>query len=120
MWELSKKDTTVQKAIFLNLISTEAEELINSLDLADDEADTVAKLTSALNDYVKPKSNEVFSRYQFLTGVQKEGEDFETFLLTLKKLSEHCNFKDLKMSLIQDRIIIGICCTSVVSVNCFN
>ncbi|XP_072153393.1 uncharacterized protein [Bemisia tabaci] len=106
--EISKKEEAVQKAIFLNLIGTEAEELINSLDLADDKADTVAKLTSALDDYVKPKTNEVLSRYQFFTRVQKEGEDFETFLLALKKLSEHCNFKDLKMSLIRDRIIIGI------------
>ncbi|XP_072161941.1 uncharacterized protein [Bemisia tabaci] len=106
--EISKKDAIVQKAIFLNVIGTEAEELINSLDLADDKADTVAKLTSALDDYVKLKSNEVFSRYQFFTRVQKEGEGFETFLLALNKLSEHCNFKDLEMSLIRDRIIIGI------------
>ena len=106
--EITEKSATIQKAIFLNLIGSEAEELINSLALSDAQSKTVELLIKAIDDYVKPRTNVVFSRYQFFTRSQKEGEDFETFLLALKKLAENCGFGDLKTSLIRDRIIIGV------------
>lgn len=106
--ELKAKPKDVQKAIFLNIIGPDAEDVINSLDLSDEDSETVAKLIEALDGYVKPKTNIVFSRYLFLTRSQEDGEDFETFLLALKKLAENCEFGQLKTSLIRDRIIIGI------------
>lgn len=106
--EIDKKSAAIQKAVCLNLIGPEAEDLIASLSLAEDDSKTVDQLSKSLDDYVVPKTNTVFSRYQFFTRIQKEGEDFESFLLALKKLAENCQFEGLKMSLIRDRIIVGI------------
>ncbi|XP_072156738.1 uncharacterized protein [Bemisia tabaci] len=105
---ITEKSEEVQKAIFLNLIGSEAEELINSLALTSNQSKTVDLLVKAIDEYVKPRTKVVFSRYQFFTRSQKDGEDFETFLLSLKKLADNCGFGELKTSLIRDRIIIGI------------
>ena len=86
--EINKKSDAVQVAVFLNLIGSEAEELINSLDLSAEKQSSVAALILSIDEYVKPKTNTVFCRYQFFTRDQKEGEYFETFLLALKKLAE--------------------------------
>lgn len=87
--ELDKKDNKVQKAIFLNIIGPDAEELVSSLDLPTEDLETVEHLITALDAYIKPKSNIVFSRYLFFTRSQEEGEDFESFLVERRVTSEH-------------------------------
>ena len=58
--------------------------------------------------YCEPRKNTTMMRYKFLTHKQSMGQSFGDFVIELKKLSEDCEFGDLKNSLVKDVIICGI------------
>ena len=49
-----------------------------------------------------------YERYVFFKRYQFESENIECYYAELRKLARTCEFKDLKDSLITDRIIIGM------------
>ena len=57
--------------------------------------------------YCTPVKNLSLHRFIFLSYRQVEGESFDQFVTTLRKLSSSCDFETLKDSLIKDMIIIG-------------
>lgn len=107
-YELDKKDEKVQVAIFLNILGTDAEEILNTLIITDAQKKTVDGLLKVLTEFAKPKLNIAYCRYLFNTRDQQEGESFDQFYMAIRKLAEDCGFEKLRDSLIRDRIIIGI------------
>ncbi|XP_063962569.1 uncharacterized protein K02A2.6-like [Lytechinus pictus] len=69
---------------------------------------TMAQALDAFEKHCQPVRNETVDRYRFFTRSQGSGESFDSFLTELKLLAAHCNFGDLKESLIRDRIVCGI------------
>ena len=65
-------------------------------------------LIQKLQDYCSPKKNVTVSRYYFNTRNEKSGEKFDTFLTSLKTLAKDCEYRELKDSLIKDRIVCGV------------
>ena len=60
------------------------------------------------DEYSSPQKNITFQRYKFFTCGQKEGQSFDQFVTELKKLSQECEFGELRNSFIRDVIIMGL------------
>lgn len=70
--------------------------------------ETIENLLEIYNDFFKLKTNVTYERYKFNMRKQNIDEKLEDYITELQKLAGNCKFKDLKESLIVDRIIIGI------------
>ncbi|GFN74230.1 Pol polyprotein [Plakobranchus ocellatus] len=107
--ELDKKPKKQQKAILLHTIGPDALELFNTFTFSEEEdIDDIRVKMQKFEEHCKPKRNLIYDRHQFLTKQQQEGESFDQFVTELKRLSADCEFRELKDSLIRDRIICGI------------
>ena len=58
--------------------------------------------------FLRHKKNMTFLRHNFFTHRQVEGQSFDEFVTSLRKLSADCEFSDLNSSLIRDIIIVGV------------
>ena len=56
------------------------------------------------DEYMSPKKNLTYMNYRFFAYNQDEGQSIDESITELKSRSEHCEFGDLKNSLIRDKI----------------
>ena len=75
---------------------------------SNDDKMKFSKILEKFDEYCNPRKNLTFLCYKLFTYRQKEGESFDDSLSQLKKLSADCKFGELKDSLIQDVIMIGV------------
>ena len=68
----------------------------------------VEDLLVEFTKYFTPKTNTTYERYKFNSRNKKDTENLENYITELLKLASSCNFKDLKKSLIVDRVIMGV------------
>ena len=108
---LSTKDAGIQAATLLHVIGPDALEVYNtfSWEEADDKS-KVAKILEKFEDYYIPRRNITWERHVFNTRNQHDGETIDQYVTDLKTKAQTCEFKDLKDSLIRDRIVCGINC----------
>lgn len=104
--EIEKKAEKVKCAILLHYIGEECIDIYNTFGLSPDEQ-KVDIILQKFENYFVPKSSETYERYKFFTRSQ-HSETIDQYVTQLKKLSENCEFGDLKNSLIRDRLICGI------------
>eukprot|EP00112_Aurelia_sp_Birch-Aquarium-sp1_P025750 Seg874.6 transcript_id=Seg874.6/GoldUCD/mRNA.D3Y31 product="putative protein K02A2.6" protein_id=Seg874.6/GoldUCD/D3Y31 len=106
--ESSDKSDKVKASIFLTCIGKKGREIYNTFTF-DSDGDNMKldKIIQKFDSYCAPRKNLTFLRYTFLTYRQHDGESFDEFTTTLRKLSQDCEFGDLKDSLIKDMITIG-------------
>ncbi|XP_072157649.1 uncharacterized protein [Bemisia tabaci] len=107
-YELDAKSDAVQVAIFKNIVGEEACELLNTLNLSEAQSSKVSNIIQAIDSYIKPKKNLVYSRFLFNSRCQQESEEFEASFLSVKKLADNCDFGTLKAELSRDRLVVGI------------
>ena len=60
------------------------------------------------DDYFTPKKSITYQRYRFFSYNQNDGQSIDSYATELRTRSDHCDFGDLKDSLIKDKIVIGI------------
>lgn len=99
-----------RKAIFLSSCGTDTYTLLKSIATPDDisaESFTFKKAVDLLSKHFCPPPNQIIQRFQFYRRDQKEGESVPEFLAALRKLSQHCEFKDLD-AMIRDRLVCGL------------
>ena len=65
-------------------------------------------VTERFDHYFTPKKNVTCMRYKFFFCDQSEGQNIDAYVTELRKRAEHCEFAELKNSLIRDKIVIGI------------
>lgn len=64
--------------------------------------------------YCKPKSNNIYSRYQFKSRIQESEELFEHFVTDLKVLFKECGYQaGVEDEMIRDHIVFGVKSTKV-------
>ncbi|KAK9680479.1 hypothetical protein QE152_g39063 [Popillia japonica] len=95
-------------AILLHTIGSEVQDIYNTLEVPETTKKDWKNLFDYLEHHFKPKENETINRHQFHTRKQKESESVDMFITDLKKLSQNCNFGELRDSLLRDRIVCGI------------
>ena len=61
------------------------------------------------DQYFTPKKNVTYMSYKFFSCNQSEGQNIDAYVTELRKRAEHCEYAELKNSLIRDKIIIGVC-----------
>ena len=117
---MENKSEKSQVGIFLNTIGSDGVDIYNSFeDETIEETIEEKKIKSSgkknlewvkekFKVYFIPKRNLTYERYVFFKRDQFESENIECYYAELRKLARTCEFKDLKDSLIKDRIIIGM------------
>jgi len=67
-----------------------------------------AKVTEEFDNYFKVRKNIIFERGRFNWRNQLPNESVEQFITEIHKLSDCCEFKEMKDELIRDRLVVGI------------
>ncbi|XP_062542356.1 uncharacterized protein K02A2.6-like [Armigeres subalbatus] len=112
--QLSEKSDEVQAATFMSAIGEDCVRIYDTFGLRPDEEKDVDVIKSKFEEYFTPKSCVTFERYNFNQIVQREDEQFDSFVTRVKEQAKKCSFSVLHDSLIKDRIIIGVRYTSLV------
>ncbi|XP_037872900.1 uncharacterized protein K02A2.6 [Bombyx mori] len=95
-----------KKAIYLHCLGAEALTIYNGF--KNKEKLSYVEVKQKFNEYCSPPGNETFSRHVFFSRKKRDGESFDEFFCTLRKLAGDCGFADLEESLIRDQIILGL------------
>jgi len=70
---------------------------------------TVAQILKRMEHICIGEINETFERFRFNSRMQRDGEDFDSFLSDLLAMIKTCNYCDTcQNSIVRDRIVLGI------------
>ena len=105
---LKNKPDADQVSILLYSMGDCADDILSTLTEVSEESDTYDDIKSALNDYFKVRRNVICERARFNKRTQSAGEPIDTFIQDLYKLSESCDYGNLREDLIRDRIVVGV------------
>ena len=108
---LISKGEGIQAATLLHVVGPDTLEVYNTFSWEDaDDKSKVAKILEKFEAYCVPRKNITWERHVFNTRNQRDGETIDQYVTDLKTKAQTCEFKDLKDSLIRDRIVCGIHC----------
>lgn len=105
---LAEKSPEVQVNTLLCCMGHEAEEIVASFGLSEENANNYDTVVDRLNRYFVPKNIVIFECAKFNQWVQNDRENVDAFITDLHHLAENCKFGDLHNELIRDRIVVGI------------
>ncbi|XP_059046445.1 uncharacterized protein LOC131842029 [Achroia grisella] len=104
-----KATDQIKLSLLRNMMGPESTKIILSFKLSKEDSENYNKVLQEIENYVKPKSNDVFERYKFNERKQLEGENFESFYTNLRLLIVNCNYiESIEDDLLRDRIVQGI------------
>ena len=106
--DLVSKSEERQLNMLIYCMGDKSEDIFQSFNLADDDAKKFDIVLQKFDDHFVIEKNIIFERAKFNMRCQEPGEPAESFITTLHKLSEHCNYGPLRDELIRDRIVAGI------------
>ena len=105
----TEKDSKVKSSIFLPCIGHKGREIYNAFIFEPKEHSmNFTKIIEKFDEYCLPRKNITFLRHRFFTHRQVEGQSFDEFVTSLRKLSADCEFGDLNSSLTRDIIVVGV------------
>ena len=95
--------------VFLTVIGTKTYTLLRNLVAPEKPATkTYTELVATLKAHLNPKLLVITERFKFHCRYQKEGESIAQYIAVLRKLAEHCNFKEYLQEAIRDKLVCGI------------
>ena len=97
--ELNKKDDTLQINTLIYAMGHQAEDILTSLKLTQDELKKYDTVKAKLDSYFVIRRNVIFEKSKFNKRVQLENETVDSFV------TEHCQFGDINDELIRDRLV---------------
>lgn len=105
----TSKQDDVKIAILLNLLGDEGLHIFNTFEYKDGESENCLKtVLQKFDEHCDPIKSAVYEHFKFFKRDQMVGETIDQFVTALKQLSATCEFKDLKETLIRDRIVLGV------------
>ena len=110
---LSKEPEERQVNTLLYCLGEEAEDILTSTNISDEDRKSYASVLGKFDGFFKIRKNVIIERAKFNKRSQLPEEPAEQFIASLYNLASDCNFGDLKNELIRDRIVVGICDTSL-------
>lgn len=106
--ESEKKKSEVKVALLLNFMGEDGVELYNTFDLEEAEKNDIEKVLQAFQNHCASKTNVLSESVKFLNRSQTNGETFDSFLKCLQKLSETCEYGNMRDRMIRDIFVAGI------------
>ena len=105
---LAKDDETRQVSTLMYCLGEEAEDVLTSTNVTEDERKSYASVLAKFDDYFKVRKNVIFERARFNRRNQQEGESIEEYITALYALVQSCDYGTLQEQLLRDRIVVGI------------
>ena len=105
---LSTKDDTRQVCMLLYCLGEEAEDVLKSTNITEEERKVYATVLGKFDIFFQVRKNVIFKRARFNRRPQLEGEMAEQYIAVLYNLTDSCNFGALKGEIIRDRLVVGI------------
>ncbi|VDI10629.1 Hypothetical predicted protein [Mytilus galloprovincialis] len=101
------KTAEAQKCNYLMIwIGNKGRDIYSTWDLSVDDKKKLDVHYQNFEKHVRPKSNKIYSRYKFLSRVQKEIDTFEEYLTDLKILVKDCGYATPE-EMVRDAIVFG-------------
>ena len=110
---LSNDDPKKQVNTLLYCIGEEAESVLSSMNVTQDERSEYDTVLTKFDDFFKVRRNVIFERARFNRRNQREGETSEEYIMELYRLSESCDYGELTSEMIRDRLVVGILDTAL-------
>ncbi|UYV68677.1 K02A2.6-like [Cordylochernes scorpioides] len=105
---LNAKEQEYQITALIYLMGERAEEIHSAFNLSEDDAKNFEKVIEAFDNHFIGKRNVVYERTLFGLRSQRPEETIEEFVTVLHRISEHCEYANLREELIRDRIVLGV------------
>ena len=90
--DLDRKSEQKQVISLIFAMGEEAEDILDSFRLSDDEQKSYATVRGKFESYFMKKRNIVFDRISFFQRRHEEGEPVASFVNDVYALAKHCNF----------------------------
>ena len=97
-----------QVSTLLYCIGEEAEAVLESTSITEDERKKYDDVLGKFEGYFKVRRNVIFERARFNRRCQQDGESAEKYITELYTLAENCNYGAMKDEMIRDRLVVGI------------
>ncbi|XP_052746964.1 uncharacterized protein LOC128199832 [Bicyclus anynana] len=111
---VAKEPADVQASLLINLIGPAGYDVYTTFSYVKDEKeDDIECLLKKFDEHFGTKPNVTLARFKFFTRNQDTSETIDQYVTSLRLLSQHCEFMQLRDSLIRDRIVCGISNTTV-------
>ena len=96
-------------AVLLTVIGTKAYTLLRNIVAPDKPAaKEYDQLVEAFRAHLDSKPIIIAERFKFHRRNQREGESIAQYIAELRKLSEHCNFREFLDQALRDRLVCGL------------
>ena len=105
---LDDKSENQQINTLLYCLGEEAESVLASTKITDEEKLYYSKVIEKFDDFFQVRKNVIFERARFNRRVQLPDESAEQYIMQLYKLAESCDYKDYTEEMIRDRLVVGI------------
>ena len=89
-------------------MSDEADDILASLSLTDEEIQAYATVKGKLHSYFIGSRNVIYERVKFNQRKQESGKTIKPFITSLYKLAENCGYGTLRDDLVRYRLVVGI------------
>ena len=107
--EKDLKGDKVKSSILLHCIGQKGREIYNTFIFEPKEHSMIfTKIIEKFDEYCIPRKKITFLSHNFFTHRQVEGQSFDEFVTSLRKVSANCEFGALNSSLIRDIIVDGV------------
>ena len=93
---LKEASTSKQVNMLLYCLGTEAESVLTSTNITEDERKDYALVLGKFDSFFQVRRNVIFERAQFNRQCQLPGELAKQYIVELYNLAEHCSYGDLK------------------------
>jgi len=102
-----------QVSTLLYCFGEDAEDVLDTTRITPKDKQKYTKVIDAFDSYFKVRKNLIFEWARFNKRNQLPHETAEQFITEVHKLAESCEFGSMKDELIQNRLVIGICDSSL-------
>ena len=105
---LVEKDEQRQVSTLLYCLREEAEEVLATTRISDNNKKKYQKVIEEFDKYFKVKKNVIYERARFNRRSQLPEESVDRFITEVHSLADSCEFGTMKEELIRDRLVVGI------------
>ena len=110
---LNTEDGEKQVSTLLYCMGEDAEDTLTSMNISADDRKRYNTVIGKFDVFFKVRKNITFERAWFNRRSQGPEESVKQFITSLYNLAENCAYGELKDEMIRDRIVVGICDSSL-------